>query len=152
MEEVEKSTNGAMVLDSSGFDNRDFFTSPGGRIIMTPRAGPSRGHGAVAGYPGSKLLEEQNQLLFKQLQEVHQLSDQQMAAIRAIFARSGVLGQGNPAIVEHPMAPEQCRAKLEQGSVHYHNPEFERICAARYMAPLYDPDTEGPRTRGVSIS
>jgi hypothetical protein len=89
-------------------------------------------------------LEEQNQLLFKQLQEAHHLSDPQMAAIRALFVRSGVLGQGNPAIVEHPMTPEQCRARLEQRSVRYDNPEFERICAARYMAPLYDPDAESP--------
>jgi hypothetical protein len=88
-------------------------------------------------------LQEQNQLLFQQLQEVHDLSDQQMAAIRGIFAQSGVLGQGNPAIVEHPMTPEQCRAKLEQQSVRYDNPDFARICAAKYMAPLYDPATEG---------
>ena len=61
--------------------------------------------------------QQQNELLLRQLQEVHQLSDQQMATIRAIFAGSSVLGQGNPAIVEHPMTPEQCRAKLEQRSV-----------------------------------
>jgi hypothetical protein len=90
-------------------------------------------------------LEEQNRLLFEQLQEVHGLSEQQMANIRAIFARSGVLGQGNPAIVEHPMTPEQCRAKLAQQSVRYDNSEFERICGAKYMAPLYDPATEGPK-------
>jgi hypothetical protein len=103
---------------------------------------------AIALWPALTLaasaLDEQNQLLFKQLQEAHQLSDQQMAEIRAIFARSGVLGQGNPAIVEHPMTPEQCRAKLAQRSVRYDNPEFGRICAARYMAPLYDPGSEDP--------
>ena len=89
-------------------------------------------------------LEEQNRLLFRQLQEVHGLSDQQMADIRAIFTRSGVLGQGNPAIVEHPMTPEQCRARLAQQAVHYDHAEFERICRAKYMAPLYDPATERP--------
>jgi hypothetical protein len=87
-------------------------------------------------------LQEENQLLFQQLQEVHDLSGQQMATIRAIFARSGFLGQGNPAIVEHPMTPEQCSAKLEQQSVRYDDPDFERICHAKYMAPLYDPDRE----------
>jgi hypothetical protein len=87
-------------------------------------------------------FEQQNQLLFRQLRMVHDLSDQQMADIRAIFARSGVLGQGNPAIVEHPMTPAQCRGRLEQQGVHYDNPEFERICHARYMAPLYDPAKE----------
>ena len=96
-------------------------------------------------------LEEQNQLLFKQLQEVHDLRDQQMADIRAIFARSGVLGQGNPAIVEHPMTPAQCQARLEQQAVRYDNPEFERICHARYMAPLYDPATQGPEDARACI-
>jgi hypothetical protein len=101
--------------------------------------------------PGASPLEEQNQLLFRQLQEVHDLSEEQMADIRAIFARSGVLGQGNPAIVEHPMAPEQCSAKLEQQSVRYDNPEFERICQARYMAPLYDPGAEAPEDAKACI-
>ena len=96
-------------------------------------------------------LGEQNELLFQQLQEVHDLSDQQMAAIRGIFARSGVLGQGNPAIVEHPLTPEQCRAKLEQRSVHYADPAFEGICQARYMAPLYDPATERPEDAKACI-
>jgi hypothetical protein len=94
--------------------------------------------------PAASSLEEQNELLFRQLHDVHDLSEQQMATIRAIFARSGVLGQGNPAIVEHPMTSEQCRAELAQQSVRYENPEFERICSARYMAPMFDPDSERP--------
>ena len=96
-------------------------------------------------------LQQQNQLLLRQLQEVHQLSDQQMATIRAIFAGSSVLGQGNPAIVEHPMTPEQCRTELEQRSVRYDNPGFERICGVRYMAPLYDPDRERPEDAKACI-
>ena len=96
-------------------------------------------------------FEEQNERLFRQLQDVHDLRDQQMAEIRSIFARSGVIGQGNPAIVEHPMTPEQCRAKLEQQSVDYENPDFESVCAARYMAPLYDPQTEAPEDATACI-
>jgi len=96
-------------------------------------------------------LQEQNQLLFQQLQEVHGLSDQQMATIRGIFAQSAVLGQGNPAIVQHPMTPEQCRARLEQQSVDYGSSESERICGARYMAPLYDPASESPEDAKACI-
>jgi len=96
-------------------------------------------------------LVEQNQRLFRQLQDVHGLSAQQMAEIRSIFARSGALGQGNPAITEHPMTPERCRAKLERQSVRYDDPEFERICGTKYMAPLYDPDTEGPEDAKACI-
>ncbi len=89
-------------------------------------------------------FEEQNEQLFRQLQEVHSLTAAQMVRIRAIFARSGVAGQGNPAISEHPLTPEQCHAKLEERLVEYSNPDFERICGAKYMAPLYDPSIEGP--------
>jgi len=96
-------------------------------------------------------LQEQNQLLFRQLQEVHGLSDQQMATIRGIFAQSAVLGQGNPAIVQHPMTPEQCRARLEQQSVDYGSSGSERICGARYMAPLYDPASESPEDAKACI-
>jgi hypothetical protein len=96
-------------------------------------------------------LEKQNDQLFQQMRAVHGLSDQQMAEIRAIFARSSVIGQGNPAIAEHPVTPEQCRAKLEQQSVSYANPAFEKICAAKYMAPLYDPASQRPEDAKACI-
>jgi len=80
-----------------------------------------------------------NDTLFDQLAEVHELSPEEIARVRAIFARSGYIGQGNPAIVEHPMTPEQCAARAPGGGAGYANPEFERICGAKYMAPLYDP-------------
>jgi formylglycine-generating enzyme required for sulfatase activity len=87
-------------------------------------------------------LREQNEILFQQLQRVHGLSDAQMNAIRAIFARSGVIGQGNPAITRYPVSPEQCQAKIEKAGIHYENPFFEKICKGKYMAPLYDPSKE----------
>lgn len=96
-------------------------------------------------------LAEQNERLFRQLQEVHHLTPAQMAEIRAIFARSGVIGQGNPAIVEHPMTPEQCRARLEQRKISYADPRFQAICGAPYMAPLYDPAHERPEDAKACI-
>ena len=96
-------------------------------------------------------LAQQNQWLLRQLQDVHQLSDQQMQKIRAIFAHSGFIGQGNPAISEHPITHEQCSAKLEQQSVNYANGEFEKICGAKYMAPLYDPARESPQQARACI-
>jgi formylglycine-generating enzyme required for sulfatase activity len=54
-----------------------------------------------------------------------------------------VIGQGNPAIAQHPETPEQCLAKLAQEHVRYDNPDFERICGGKYMAPLYDPAVAG---------
>jgi len=79
-------------------------------------------------------LAEQNELLFQQIQNVHGLSEAQMHKIRDIFARSGYLGQGNPAITQHPETPQQCAAKLEHQSKSYADANFERICEAKYMA------------------
>ncbi|HEX4674691.1 MAG TPA: hypothetical protein VH209_05145, partial [Steroidobacteraceae bacterium] len=83
-------------------------------------------------------LAERNTELLHQIEEVHHLTPAQMEKIRAIFAGSRIIGQGNPAITQHPATPEQCAAKLHQQGVVYANPRFERICGAKYMAPLYD--------------
>lgn len=87
-------------------------------------------------------FEQANEALFRQLREVHGLSEAQMQRIRAIFARSGYLGQGNPAISQHPMSPEECRARVDVAA--YADPAAERVCGAPHMAPLYDPATETP--------
>ncbi len=74
-----------------------------------------------------------------------------MADLRAIFDRSGVIGQGNPAIAQHPVTPEQCRAKLAEQKVDYANPTFEKICGGKYMAPLYDPAHQRPEDARACI-
>ncbi len=89
-------------------------------------------------------LHEQNELLFRQLQRVHGLSDAQMTAIRGIFAKSGIMSQGNPAVTKHPVTPEEAQAKLNRLGIDYANPKFEKICGAKYMAPLYNPAKERP--------
>jgi hypothetical protein len=97
-------------------------------------------------------LQQQNEILLQQLQREHGLSDQQMSDIRKIFAASRYhIGQGNPAVTEHPVTPEQCKVKLEQLGVHYENPRFEKICKAKYMAPLYDPSKEKPEDAKACI-
>ena len=60
----------------------------------------------------SQTLAQQNEILFQALQREHGLSDEQMNALRRIFASSGYIGQGNPAVTQHPVTPEQCTAKL----------------------------------------
>jgi hypothetical protein len=100
---------------------------------------------------GGPTLQAQNEQLFRQMQSVRGLTDHQIEAIRAIFADSGFMGQGNPAITEHPDTPQQCQAKLDQQSVKYADPEFERICGAKYMAPLYNRTTETPRQAKTCI-
>lgn len=90
----------------------------------------------------AKSLAEQNEQLFRELQDVHGLDVAQLQSIRAIFLRSGFIGQGNPIISAHPMTVAHCRDRLKQQRVSYANPAYARICEARYMAPLYDPATE----------
>lgn len=100
---------------------------------------------------GQTPLQAQNDALFQEIQARRQVTEQQIAAIRAIFARSGYIGQGNPAITHHPVSSQQCQAQLAQQGVVYENPEFERICGAKYMAPLYDPAHERPEQAKVCI-
>lgn len=93
---------------------------------------------------GQSALRKQNEALLRQLGEVHSLSDTQLAELERLFAASGFIGQGNPAITVHPMTPEECQASVDRSGVRFENPDFEAICGARYMAPLYDPTKERP--------
>jgi formylglycine-generating enzyme required for sulfatase activity len=89
-------------------------------------------------------LQKTNEVLFEQLESVHHLSQAELQRVRQIFARSGFMGQGNPAITRHPMTPEQCLAGIPGGQNGYADSRDQQICGDRYMAPLYDPETEKP--------
>lgn len=94
-----------------------------------------------AGLAGYVSMREQNEPLLRRLQSVHRLSDGQIAEVRRIFTKSGYIGQGNPAVTRHPATAGQCEDKLKRLGVNYDNAAFEKICKAKYMAPLYDPAT-----------
>jgi hypothetical protein len=100
---------------------------------------------------GAQSLREQNEALFEQFRQVHGLSDGQMQALRRIFSDSGYIGQGNPAVARHPVTPQGCEEKLRRLGVRYENREFEKICGAKYMAPLYNPAREKAEEAGVCI-
>ena len=109
--------------------------------------GAVRWLGAWRSSPVLRRCTSRMRLLFRQLQRVHGLSDAQMTAIRKIFAKSGIMGQGNPAVTRHPVTPEEAQAKLKQLGIDYANPRFEKICGAKYMAPLYDLPRKSRKTR-----
>ena len=90
-------------------------------------------------------LQLNNEILFEQLRQIHRLSTRELDALRAIFAGSGYMGQGNPAISRHPITTEQCRAGIPGGQNGYLSARNERICGERYMVPLYDPRTQRPQ-------
>jgi hypothetical protein len=107
--------------------------------------------GPMSGDAAPDSFAAQNERLFVQLQAAHGLSPQQMARVREIFRESGYVGQGNPAISDHPATPAQCEALLSERRIAYADPQFERICGAKYMAPLYDPDREVAETAKACI-
>jgi hypothetical protein len=99
----------------------------------------------------AQTLEQQNDALFEKLKNVDGLQDIELKALRNIFAASRIIGQGNPAVTRHPVTPEACEAKLKRLGVHYENAVFEKICKAKYMAPLYDPAKEQPEDAKACI-
>jgi formylglycine-generating enzyme required for sulfatase activity len=105
----------------------------------------------MAGAVRALTLQQQNELLLQRLQQEHGLADEALQRLRAIFARSGVIGQGNPAISEHPQTPEQCRAARALSPPPAEPFDAERICGARHMAPLYDPATQRPEQARACI-
>src|SRR6187402_1691813 len=100
---------------------------------------------------GQTPSSKNNADLLQQLQATHGLSPEQMTEVRAIFAKSPVIGQGNPAVARHPVTPEQCQAKLQSEKVNYDNPRFQRVCGKPYMAPLYDPAKQPPEAATACI-
>ena len=98
-------------------------------------------------------LAQNNEAMFAEMQQWRGLSGATMDRIRAIFAQSNIMGQGNPAVTRHPMTPEQA-AQRQGGSVDsvrrgYRNARFERICGHPYEVPLYNPETEAPEDARV---
>ncbi|MCP4344572.1 MAG: hypothetical protein GY795_03475 [Desulfobacterales bacterium] len=97
---------------------------------------------ATAQKKRKQTIASQNEILFKQLKQEHNLDDSQMKKIRAIFKRSGYMSQGNPSITRHPVSEKACEQKLQKEEISYENSEFEKICGDKYMAPLFDPSSE----------
>lgn len=65
--------------------------------------------------------------------------------------QSPVLGQGNAKVTQHPLSTEQCLDKLAKEKVSYENAQFEKICGAKYMAPLYNPAKQKPEDAKACI-
>ena len=96
-------------------------------------------------------LAQNNEVMFRQIAQVHRVSANGLARIKEIFARSGWMGLGKPGPTRHPMTPEQCAARVPGGPAAYNNPRFERICGGKFMAPLYDPRTQVPEQATACI-
>lgn len=84
-----------------------------------------------------KTLDEQRTVLLRRLRERLQLSADTMTKLEAIVKHSKMLGQGNPAVTEHPMTRKECREiRAAAGLAYYTN---SPVCGALDMSPIYDP-------------
>lgn len=107
--------------------------------------------GLLAAATPRPTFRQQNETLLRALQQVHGLDDTAVQRLRAIFERSGFIGQGNPAISQHPLTPEQCRAARAQQPPRSDETGFARLCGGPHMAPLYDPATQRAEDAGACI-
>ncbi len=96
-------------------------------------------------------LAAQNAKLLEHIEQVHGYTAAQMDELRALLLGSGFMGQGNPAITEHADSRAACSARFEAQPAQYPMADFERICGAKYMAPLYDPAHEQPEQARACI-
>lgn len=86
--------------------------------------------------PEPTTLEEQRTILFSRMGKRLGLSEQELAKLQAIFAKSKLLGQGNPEATRHPMTGAECRAKRRDfGEL----PQGHPRCGKPNMVPLFDP-------------
>lgn len=99
----------------------------------------------------AELRRQQRDELLQLVREVHRLDAEQMDALREIVAGAPYLGTGNPSVTRHPMTLQQCRDGNAARGESFANADFERICGAPYMAPLYDPVTQTAEQAGVCI-
>ncbi len=107
---------------------------------------------ALATPSAAQTLAENNERMFRQMQQERGVTNAQIKRVREIFAQSRVMGQGNPSVTRYAMTRDEARARLPAPPErHYRNRQFERICGRPYMAPLYDPATERPEDAKVCV-
>lgn len=115
--------------------------------LAVPSEGGPRPRPVIAGAPTTQPDSE----LLRQLRQEHGLSADALQRTRALLAASASIGQGNPTVTRHPTTPEACLANLRAAGQSYELPEADRLCGARYMAPLYDTAHERPQDAHACI-
>ncbi len=80
-------------------------------------------------------LEEQREAMFRRMSVMLELDEQALGRVRAIFAKSKVLSQGNPKLTKYAMTREECQTRRTAANV---VDADEPLCGARFMAPIWD--------------
>ncbi len=85
-------------------------------------------------YPDA--IDKQREAMFRRMAAALSLDEAAMARVKAIFAGSKIIGQGNPKVTNYPLTRKQCREKrAAAGVVETPHP----ACGAPFMVPVYDP-------------
>ena len=92
-----------------------------------------------------------NTALITKMKQNFGLSAKQESELNRIMGESLVIGQGNPAVTKHPASMEACLNQAKKTGISYENPQFEKICGSKFMAPLYDPKTQKPEQAKACI-
>jgi formylglycine-generating enzyme len=80
-------------------------------------------------------IAAQHEVLFENLKNQLDLSDEALAKTRAIFADSRWMGQGNPKITRHPMTRAECLQIRAKHAVR----SGDARCGAANMVSVFDP-------------
>jgi sulfatase modifying factor 1 len=80
-------------------------------------------------------LDAQRRRLFARMERELGVAGDAMVRVKAIFAASPVLGQGNPTIAHHPMKRSECRRIRREADI---EPAHVAACGAPNMVPIYD--------------
>ena len=99
-------------------------TRPAGEIVLADEDA----------YPST--IEEQREALFRRMATALSPGEPAMERVKAIFAGSKLIGQGNPKVTQYPMTRRACREKRAAAGVV--EPEY-KMCGAPFMVPVYDP-------------
>jgi formylglycine-generating enzyme len=84
-------------------------------------------------------LEEQRQAMLRRMRALEAIDDAQAGALEALLNGSKRMGQGNPAVTEHPMARTECLERRKAAGV---KEVRYAVCGGPFMAPVYDPATQ----------
>ena len=85
-------------------------------------------------YPDT--IDKQREALFRRMVAALDLDAPTVEKMKAIFAGSKIMGQGNPKVTNYPMTRKQCREKrAAAGVVEVPHP----LCGSPFMVPVYDP-------------
>lgn len=96
----------------------------------------------------AETLDGQRDAMIARMIAMGVLDEDDEPAIRAIFEGSKILGQGNPAAVDHPMTRRECMDRRKAAGVQ--DPP-EPLCGAPFMTPIYDPATQKKEEASVCI-